>query len=213
MSAGLASPALAQRIVYDQRHFQTVGENAVARNAAELTHNQYLEKIDQNLGNINLNAGAVVAAQAMIYKGLSNVNSALKNGRMIIDMGSTVSEILGYSSQMQEIARAEPYLLLFAEDMSRQMKARSLRLVSDVSGYILKEGNTILADYNSRDQLLKKVSQELQIISALVYGAWKAIFWAKQRGVVQSINPFAAFINTDRQHVEEIIRNAKYLKR
>lgn len=213
MSAGLVSPVLAQRIVIDQRHFQTVSENAIARQAAEITHNQYLDKINHNLNNINVNISSVVLAQTIIYNGLSNVNSALKNGRAVLDMGYITVDILNYSSQMLEIASSEPYLLLFAEDMGREMKNRSLRLVTDVSGYILKEGSNVLADYNSRDQLLRKVTQELQLLSALVYGAWKAMFWAKQRGVIRSVIPFADYINSDRQHVEEIIRNTKYLKR
>jgi hypothetical protein len=39
------------------------------------------------------------------------------------------------------------------------------------------------------------------------------MFWAKQRGVFAALNPFAAYISRDRAFVEQIIRNAKYLKR
>ncbi|MEJ2880389.1 hypothetical protein [Pedobacter sp. GR22-6] len=212
MSAGLLNQADAQRVVYDKKHFQSVNENAIARHAAELNHNQYLEKIDQNLQRINLNVGSVVTAQTIIYDGLSNVNSALKNGRAVLQMGSIIADLLHYSNQMLNMAREEPFLLLFAEDFAHQMKARSTRLVIDVSGFILKEGSNVLSDYNNRDQLLRQVSQELQIISSLVYGAWKAMFWAKQRGIVHSLNPYNDFINQDRQHVEDIIRTAKYLK-
>lgn len=212
MSAGLMNSADAQRVVYDKKHLQSVTENAVVRQSAELTHNQYLEKIDQNLQNINANTSAVVTAQSIIYDGLSNVNSALKNGLMIRNMGVIIADLVGYSNQMTEMARAEPYLLLFAEDFSRQMTARSARLATDVSGFVLKEGSNVLADYNSRDQLVRRVCQELQLISSLVYGAWKAMYWAKQRGVFKSLNPFQEFIYQDRQYVEDILRNAKYLK-
>jgi hypothetical protein len=212
MSAGLMSHADAQRIVYDKKHFLSVNENAVARQAAELSHNQYLEKINQNLDNINLNVGSVVAAQTIIYNGLANVNSALKNGLAVRQLGTIVADLVSYSNQMVNMGRSDPYLLLFAEDFGRQMKARSVRLVTEVSGIILKEGNNVLADYNSRDQLLRKITQELQLLVSLAYGAWKAIYWAKERGIVASLNPFAEFINEDRRHVEQIIRNAKYLK-
>jgi len=212
MAAGLLNQADAQRVVYDKKHFQVVNENAIARQAAELSHNQYLEKIDQNLQTINLNVGSVVTAQTIIYEGLSNVNSALKNGLAVRQLSAIISDILDYSSQMATMARAEPYLLLFSEDFVRQMKERSVRLVTDVSGFILKEGRNVLTDFNNRDQLLRKVTQELQLISALVYGAWKAMYWAKERGIFRFLNPFADFINQDRIYVEDIIRNAKYLK-
>lgn len=212
MAAGLISQAEAQRIVFDKKHFQTVNENAVARQAAELTHNQYLEKIDQNLQTINGNVGSVVVAQSIIYDGLSNVNSALKNGLAVQQLGTIVTELINYSNQMVQMGRSEPYLLLFAEDFGNQMKARSFRLVTEVSGFVLKEGSNVLADYNSRDQLLRKVTQELQLLVSLAYGAWKAMYWAKERGLFRSLNPFSDFINQDKNHVEDIIRKAKYLR-
>lgn len=199
-----------QRIVFDQKHFQTVNENGAVRYSAEMAHNQYLEKIDNNLQTININTGSVVLAQSIIYNGLANVNSALKNGLAVKDMVLLVADIVQYSRQMVDMAKSEPHLLLFAEDIGMQMKMRSTRLVNDVSGFILNQN--VLTDYNSRDQLLRKVTQELQIICGLVYGAWKAMFWAKQRGVFRSINPYADYINTDRQVVQDIIRNSKYLK-
>lgn len=212
MGAGLMNQADAQRIVYDRKHFQTVNENAVARQAAELTHNQYLEKIDQNLQTINMNVGSVVVTQTIIYDGLSNVNSALKNGLAVQQLGTIITDLINYSNQMVQMGRSEPYLLLFAEDFGNQMKARSVRLVTEVSGFVLKEGSNVFADYNSRDQLLRKVTQELQLLVSLAYGAWKAMYWAKERGIIKSLNPFQNFINQDKNHVEDIIQNAKYLK-
>jgi hypothetical protein len=211
IAAGLMTEADAQRVVFDKKHFQVVGENAIARQVAELSHHQYLEKIDQNLQTINLNVGTVVAAQAIIYDGLSNVNSALKNGRAVLQLGNIVADLISYSHQMVQMGRSEPYLLLFAEDFANQMKTRSVRLLTEVSGFVLKEGSNVLADYNSRDQLLRNVSQELQLLVSLAYGAWKAMYWAKQRGIIRNVNPFQNFIAGDRQLVEAIIREAKYL--
>jgi len=202
----------AQRVVYDKKHFKTVSENAVARQAAELTHNEYLEKIDKNLQTINLNVGSVVLVQTVIYESLSNVNSALKNGIAVRDMGLIIADLVNYSNQMLVMAQSEPYLLLFAEEFGNQMKVRSVRLATDVPGFVLKEGSNVLTDYNSRDQLLRKITQELQLLCSLAYGGWKAMYWARERGIVKSLNPFQDFINQDRRYVEDIIREAKYLK-
>ena len=200
----------AQTVVYDQKHLQAVTENAAARIMGEVTHQQYLERIDQNIQTINVNTGSVVLAQSIIYNGLSNVNSALKNGLAMRELTVMVAEILRYSNQMLETAQGEPYLLLFAEEIGAEMKSRSLRLVTDVSGFILS--SNILTDYNSRDQLMRRVTQELQIIRGLAYGAYQAMYWTKQRGIFKTVNPFKDFINSDRQVVTNIIQNAKYLK-
>ena len=59
---------------------------------------------------------------------------------------------------------------------------------------------------------LHKVIQQLQILDGLAYGAWKAMYWAKERGIIASLDPFAAYINRDKLFVSQIIQNAKYLK-
>jgi len=204
--------ASAQEYVIDYQHLVVVTENAAVRSSAEVTHDQYLGKINNNINNLNTNVGSVVLAQTMIYEGLSNVNSALKDGLAVKNMAVIIADMTGYIRQALDMAKSEPYLLVFAENISAEMQKRSLALVTDVSGYILKEGDNVLADYNSRDQLLRKVVTQLQILDGLAYGAWKAMYWAKERGVIASLNPFATYISQDSRIVSKIIQNAKYLR-
>lgn len=207
-----ALSAYSQEYVFDPEYFYSVEANAAVRLAAEDTHNQYLSKIHTNLNDININVGSVVTAQTIIYNSLANVNSALKDGLEVKYMTKLTADMIGYLNQCLTLAKSEPYLLMFATNFEQQIQARSLTLVSDVSGYILKSGDNILADYNSRDQLLKKVTQTLQILDGLAYGAWRAMFWAKQRGLLASINPWQAYINKDKLFVRQIIGKAKYLQ-
>ncbi|MDP9047516.1 MAG: hypothetical protein M3N14_05220 [Bacteroidota bacterium] len=203
---------LAQDVVIDPQHLATVIENGAVQSSAESTHNNYLGKINDNLQTINTNVGSLVLAQTMIYEGLSNVNSALKNGMAVKDMALIVSDIISYTNQTLALAKSEPYLFLFTQKFGTEIQGRATRLVTDVSAFILKEGDNVLVDYNSRDQLLRHVRLELQIIDGLAYGAYRAVFWAKQKGIVASLNPYSGFINQDKTFVEDIIRNAKYLK-
>lgn len=204
--------ARAQEYVIDYQHLVVVTGNAAVRSSAEVTHDQYLGKINNNINNLNTNVGSVVLAQTMIYEGLSNVNSALKDGLAVKNMAVIIADMTGYIRQALDMAKSEPYLLVFAENISAEMQKRSLALVTDVSGYILKEGDNVLADYNSRDQLLRKVVTQLQILDGLAYGAWKAMYWARERGVIASLNPFATYISQDSRIVSQIIQNAKYLR-
>ncbi|MEZ2338414.1 hypothetical protein AB6735_22390 [Mucilaginibacter sp. RCC_168] len=206
------SPSLmAQQYVIDYQHLIAVSQNAAVRSGAEVTHEQYLGKINNNINDLNTNVGSVVLAQTMIYEGLSNVNSALKDGLAVKNIAVIIADMTGYINQALAIAKSEPYLLAFAGNIAAEMRTRSLTLVSDVSGYILKEGNNVLADYNSRDQLLRKVITQLQILDGLAYGAWKSMYWAKQRGIIASATPFAGWVNQDKAYVSQIIQNAKYL--
>jgi hypothetical protein len=203
---------MAQQYVIDYQHLIAVTENGAVRSSAESAHSEYLGKINNNINDLNTNVGSVVLAQTMIYQALSNVNSALKNGLEVKNMAVIIADMTGYINQALAMARADPYLLVFANNISGEMKIRALALVSDVSGYVLKEGKNVLADYNSRDELLRKVTQQLQILDGLAYGAWKAMYWAKERGVIASLNPFAGYISRDKVIVAQIIQNAKYLR-
>jgi len=202
-----------QRLVYDAGHHAIITENAFVRTSAAITHQNYLEKIENSLNHINLNAASVVTAQELIHSGLSNVNGALRNGLMLQSMFGTCDQILTYSKAMVEMGRKEPYLLLFAEDMTREVALRSGRLITEVSGFVLKQGENVLMDYNARDELMKRISDELHIISGLCYGAWRAMYWTRERGIIRALNPFAGFIDSDKRMVEDILLKAKYLKR
>jgi hypothetical protein len=202
---------LAQQYVVDYQHVVTVTENGAVRSGAESTHEQYLGKINTNVNDLNTNVGSVVLAQTMIYEGLANVNSALKDGLGVKNMAVIIADMTGYINQALDMAKSDPYLLVVANNLASEMRTRSLALVSDVSGYVLKDGGNVLADYNSRDQLLRKVTQQLQILDGLAYGAWKSMYWAKQRGLLATLTPFPDYINRDKIFVSQIIQNAKYL--
>jgi len=201
----------AQEYVVDVQHAIAVTENGTVRSGAESTHEQYLGKINNNINDLNTNVGSVVLAQTMIYNGLANVNSALKDGLAVKNMAIIIADMTGYINQALNMAKTEPYLLVFATNIASEMRTRSLALITDVSGYVLKEGDNVLADYNARDQLLRKVVTQLQILDGLAYGAWKAMYWAKERGLIASLDPFAEYISQDSRIVTEIIQNAKYL--
>lgn len=203
--------ANAQEYVLDPQRFTAVISNGTVRSGAESTHNNYLGKINNNIDNINTNMGAVVLAQTIIYYSLSQVNSALKDGIAVKNMAVTSADILNYLQRAIELAKSDPALLLVTSRIQTECRSKTIALISDISNYILKSGDNILADYNARDELLKKVNTQLQIIDGLAYGAWRAMFWAKQRGIIATLNPFQNYINHDINTVNQIILNAKYL--
>lgn len=202
----------AQSVVFDPGHFAIVNENGAVRLAAENTHNNYLNTIRNRLDDINLNISSVVLVQTLIHNSLTQVNQALKSGIAAAQIVQISSEIVRESNAMIAIASSEPYLLLFAEDVARQMKSRGINLVSEVSAFVLKEGNSVLMDYEKRDALLRKIILELKVMRALCYSMGRAMYWAKVNGVLKTANPYQGFINQDIRMADDIIRNYQVLK-
>jgi hypothetical protein len=208
----ISARTFAQQYVLDEKYLVSVEANQAVRMSAEQTHNQYLGKINNNIEDLNTNVGSVVLAQTIIYNGLSNVNSALKDGLEVKYMATITADMISYLNQALTLSKSDPYLLLFASNIANEMKLRAVGMVTEVSSYVLKSGNNVLADYNGRDQLLKKITNTLQILDGLAYGAWRAMYWAKEQGIISSINPWQNYIDKDKYFVQEIINNAKYLK-
>ncbi|RDC54333.1 hypothetical protein DU508_21670 [Pedobacter chinensis] len=182
------------------------------RLTTENTHTGYLSTIKQQLDDINLNVSSVVLVQDIIRGSLIEVNQVLKTGIMARQVGSLATEIVSESNYMLDLAANDPHLLLFAEDVARQLKNRGINLVSEVSSFVLREGENVLMDFDKRDLLLKKVILELQVMRALVYSLGRSMYWAKQAGLLRSLNPYQGFINQDKRKVDELLLNLKFLK-
>ncbi|WP_254526844.1 MULTISPECIES: hypothetical protein [unclassified Sphingobacterium] len=148
----------------------------------------------------------------MIHRSLTEVDRALKSGRSALHIARLVQDIATHSTKMLETAKGEPWLLLFAEDVARQLKDRGINLAAEVSDFVLQEGKNVLMDYEKRDHLMRKIILELKVIRALVFSMERSMYWAKINGVLKTANPYRNFINMDKRKADEIIRNYYLIK-
>jgi hypothetical protein len=211
--AGTASAQSYVTIIYDQGHLAIVNENGAVRLASEVTHNRMLSDIKDRIEDINVNLSSVVAAQRMILRALTEVDAALKSGRSITQIVRLVEDIGKESGKLISTARDQPWLLPFAEGAARQLQQRCVRLATDVSDFILKEGSNVLMDFEKRDFLLRKTILELQVIRSLAYGMHRSMWRAAIAGPLKLLNPYRDFINRDTRIATDILRNLKSLDR
>jgi len=147
----------------------------------------------------------------MIVNSLTQVNEGFKDAIQVKMIAETVMDISSVSAEAFQLASDNPILFLFTEEYTAQAKARSIRLATEVSSLILKEGDYLLMNYNVRDEPLNTVQKELQVILALVLSARNSIYWAKTNGVIRSLNPFQSYINKDLGLINEIVIKQKIL--
>lgn len=207
-------PAVAsgQTLIFDQGHFNIVSENGAMRSSAENVHDSYLHTINKRLDDINLNMAMLVAVQDMILGSLQQVDQGLKSAIAVKQIGELAAEIAASSSKVLEIAKSDPVLLLFTENLVQQSKDRAYNLFLEVSNIVLKEGDNVLMDFEKRDALLKKISLELRVIRALVFNMEKSMYWARLKGVFKSLNPYQGFISQDQRLVNDIMSKYHILK-
>jgi len=209
----VAVQAYSQTIVFDKDHFAIVNANAAVRNVSEIGYHQTLDIIKQNTDDIILNSSSLALVQTMIVNSLAQINEAFKDAIQVRMIAETVLDINSISAEAFQLAADNPILFLFIEEYTGQAKTRSIKLATEVSSLILKEGDNLLMNYNVRDELLDSVHKELQVILALVLAAKNSIYWAKTNGIIMSLNPYQAYINRDLGLINEIIIKQKILAR
>ena len=110
------------------------------------------------------------------------------------------------------LAQSDPVLLLFAQQGAREFKTRATALASEVSTFVLQGGQNNLMDSGERAKLLNRIVNELSIIRGVAYGMYRTMYYAKMRGILNSLNPYSGFVNIDRQIGDNVLQNIKTLK-
>lgn len=192
--------------------------------AATATHagviNRQLNNVNENLtliqrGQLAITGQLTIAndLQNQIYRGLSEVSGVMRSLLAVKDITAISADILENIEKALLIAKANPILLLFAEESAREFKTRASNLALEVGTFALKGGKENLMDSGERAKLLNYIRIELNILRGIAFGMQRSMFWAQQRGILQSLNPYSTFINIDKSIADDIIRNSRLVKK
>jgi hypothetical protein len=203
----------AQEIVIDPATSAAIAVNAGIINSQLNTTNNKLDLIQK--GQLAVSGQLVIVnnLQNKIYTGLSEVAAVLNNLTTIKEIADCGSDIIADVESSVQLARSNPVLLLFAEQGARDFQTRAATLAADVSAFVLKGGNNNLMDSGERGKLLNHIAQEMRILRGIAYGMNRSMYWAKMNGIFHSLNPWAEWQNEDVRIANDVLTNAKYLKR
>ncbi|MGO3108123.1 hypothetical protein [Sphingobacterium sp. JB170] len=200
------------QIYIDPAVAAATGAHAAVINGQLNTTNDKLTLIQR--GQLAVTGQLVIVndLQDKIYKGLSEVSSVVRNLLAVKDIADISTDIVRDVNKAMDIAGSNPILLLFAEQGAREFKTRATNLAAEVASFVTVGGRQNLMDSGERAKLLNRIVTELTILRGVAYGMHRSMYWAKQRGILNSLNPYAGFINMDKRIADDIVRNAKYLK-
>lgn len=206
------SASKAQEVVVDPTTSAAVLVNSAVINGQLNTTNNNLSLIQK--GQIAVTGQLVIVnkLQNDIYTGLSQVASVINNLTSIKEIADCGIDIVSDVEQAAVLAKSDPVLLLFAEQGAREFETRAVTLGADVGAFVLKGGSQGLMDAGERGKLLNHIETEMEILRGIAYGMQRAMYWAKMRGLWNSLNPWATWKNEDVQIANEVINNSKYLK-
>jgi hypothetical protein len=212
LAAASVAKASAQAVYVDPSTAAAMAVHSGIINGQLNTTNNKLTLIQSGQLAVTGQLTAVNTLQKDIYKGLSEVSSIMSNLLAIKDIAEISSDIVTDVDKAASLAQSDPVLLLFAQQGATEFKTRAVALSSEVSTFVLQGGQSNLMDSGERAKLLNRIVSELSIIRGVAYGMYRTMYYAKMRGILNSLNPYSGFINIDRQIGDGIIQNSKTLK-
>lgn len=191
---------------------------AIAGHASVI--NGQLNRANDNLSLISKGQLAVTGQllivndmQDRIYQGLTQVAAVMNNLISVKEIGEIGIDIVGDVEKTVALAKSNPVLLLFAEQGAREFKARALSLGTEVGAFVLKGGKGNLMDAGERSKLLNHIATQMRILRGTAYGMHRAMYWAKMKGLFAALNPWSDWINMDVRIANQVITEAKHLKK
>lgn len=206
------SAAQAQELVVDPVTSAAIAVDASTINGQMNTTNNNLSLISKGQLAVTGQLTIVNDLQNKIYQGLSQVASVINNITTIKEIADCGTDIVNDVEQSVTLAQSDPALLLFAEQGARDFETRAATLAADVSAFVLKAGGNNLMDSGERGKLLNHIAGEMRILRGIAYGMQRAMYWAKMKGLWQSLNPWATWQNMDVRIANDVLTRAKYLK-
>jgi hypothetical protein len=208
----LAGMVRAQELVVDAITSAAIAVDASTINGQMNTTNNNLSLISKGQLAVTAQLTIVNDLQNKIYQGLSQVASVINNITTIKEIADCGTDIVNDVEQSITLAQSDPALLLFAEQGARDFETRAATLAADVGAFVLKADAKNLMDSGERGKLLNHIAGEMRILRGIAYGMQRAMYWAKMKGLWQSLNPWATWQNMDIRIADDVVTRAKYLK-
>jgi hypothetical protein len=123
-----------------------------------------------------------------------------------------VAQIIKYQEQIVALAEKNPATVALGYQTEIEFAGKAEELLGYVTGLTLSLGDVNQMKASDRKILFNDVIQQLSRIQELSGNMVNLLQYSSLASVFKSIDPFDSYISQDKNMVEHIIQNAKYLK-
>lgn len=186
----------------------------ITANTAEKNKMRDIEKVKENINQAQIATTAVLAeidkVQQKLYKGLTQVSTAVSNLYQIKYCYNATQNVLKYEGKMLQEAKKNPIALAFAYKNQKYLYERALQAYTQIAGFILQNGDKAMMDSGTRTQLIYNILTELQALEAYAIASYYKVKRVVQVGIIQSLNPFQYYIDLDKRAIQDILNRVKF---
>lgn len=156
-------------------------------------------------GTVGVAMAEVGRVQDKIYKGLKEVSGTLQNGMQVKDIYEELRWMRKYTDDVIRLTRNKPQYTVFAQAVSKETQENAIKIGAEVTEMITSS-DTNLMTAGDRIDLLRKIYDDVRTLKINILSIKLVLERAERLGFWRSINPFQGYINTDKDIVENIIR-------
>nr|WP_232325394.1 hypothetical protein [Pedobacter panaciterrae] len=143
------------------------------------------------------------------YQSLGTVISAANIGIQATPM---VNQIVRNQGEIYRMAMQNPLLIGLAYQTEVEFAGKARSLVNYLIGLCASFGAVNQMKASDRKILFDYILLELNTIQSMSANLVNNMYYANLSGGIRSLNPFQTYIDQDKELVQDIIRNADYLK-
>ena len=152
-----------------------------------------------------------------MYRTLQNryslLGTAINAANVGIQAEPMVNSILSSQSRLYGLAQQNPAIIPLALQTEIEFAQHSELLIDYMAGLILSIGDVNQMKSSDRKLLFDYVLSELSNIQDLSNNLVRSVQYANLLALLKSLNPFQSFVSQDTHLVNDIVTNAKYLKK
>ena len=201
----------AQTLVYNDKLLVQLTKNQAVRLASNESYLKSYERQKKNYDDINQKIAQVVAIQEYIYDKLTNVNSAIRQGKQLYYMSKTFAQIGMNANDVLSLTAQHPEYAILLNRFYIGATQEHLKMQSELTNDILHEENDFLMDPYDRQELIQNLSTKAQMINGYLICIKIRLKNAKKTPYIYQIPTINTYANLDRMIVKGIIEKYKFI--
>ena len=201
----------AQTVVYNDKLLVQLTKNQAVRLASNESYLKSYEKQKKTYDDVNQKIAQIVAIQEYIYDKLTNVNSAIKQGKQLYYLSKTFAQIGIDANDVLSLTAQHPEYAILLNRFYIGATQELLKMQSELMNNILHEENDFLMDPYDRQELIQNLSTKAQMINGYLICIKIRLKNAKKTPYIYQIPTINTYVNLDRMIVKGIIEKYKFI--
>lgn len=201
----------AQTVVYNDKLLMQLTKNQAVRLASNESYLNSYEKQKKTYDEIKQKIAQVVAIQEYIYEKLTNINSAIKQGKQLYYLSKTFVQIGINANDVLSLTVQHPEYAILLNRFYIGATQELLKMQSELTNDILHEENDFLMDPYDRQVLIQNLSTKAQMVNGYLICIKIRLKNARKTPYIYQIPTINTYVNLDRAIVKNILANYNFI--